>query len=302
MRVVIIGNFDGVHRGHSALVERARGRAGAGPDDRVVAVTFDPHPAAVLRPESAPDRLTSVQRREELLRAAGADEVVVLHFTPELASRTPEEFARMLRETPEIAADSVIVGDNFRFGARAAGNTDTLAALGQELGFEVEVLPLVSEAIPGDDHGAWSSTRIRECIAAGDLASAAVMLGRPHRLEGLVVRGDQRGRELGYPTANVEVAAGAAIPPDGVYAGWLVVEGEQLPAAVSIGTNPQFAGTERRVEAYAIGRDDLDLYGAAVGVDFVSRLRGQEVFGSVDDLVAQMARDVAAAEQALGGW
>lgn len=204
----------------------------------------------------------------------------------------------MLRETPEIAADSVIVGDNFRFGARAAGNTDTLAALGQELGFEVEVLPLVSEAIPG----AWSSTRIRESIAAGDLASAAVMLGRPHRLEGLVVRGDQRGRELGYPTANVEVAAGAAIPPDGVYAGWLVVEGEQLPAAVSIGTNPQFAGTERRVEAYAIGRDDLDLYGAVVGVDLVSRLRGQEVFGSVDDLVAQMARDVAAAEQALGGW
>ena len=302
MRVVIIGNFDGVHRGHRALVERARGRAGAGPDDRVVAVTFDPHPAAVLRPESAPDRLTSLQRREELLRAAGADEVVVLHFTPELASRTPEEFARMLRETPEIAADSVIVGDNFRFGARAAGNTDTLAALGQELGFEVEVLPLVSEAIPGDDHGAWSSTRIRECIAAGDLASAAAMLGRPHRLEGLVVRGDQRGRELGYPTANVEVAAGAAIPPDGVYAGWLVVEGEQLPAAVSIGTNPQFAGTERRVEAYAIGRDDLDLYGAVVGVDLVSRLRGQEVFGSVDDLVAQMARDVAAAEQALGGW
>ena len=114
--------------------------------------------------------------------------------------------------------------------------------------------------------------------------------------------GDQRGRELGYPTANVEVADGAAIPPDGVYAGWLVVAGEQLPAAVSIGTNPQFAGTERRVEAYAIGRDDLDLYGAAVGVDLVARLRGQEVFDSVDDLIVQMARDVAAAEQALGGW
>lgn len=302
MRVVIIGNFDGVHGGHRALVERARGRAGTGPDDRVVAVTFDPHPAAVLRPESAPARLTSVPRREELLRAAGVDEVVVLHFTPELASRTPEEFARMLRESPEIAADAVIVGDNFRFGARAAGDTATLAVLGRDLGFEVEVLPLVSEEIPGDADGAWSSTRIRECIAAGDLAAAGAMLGRPHRLEGIVVRGDQRGRELGYPTANVEVADGAAIPPDGVYAGWLVVAGEQLPAAVSIGTNPQFAGTERRVEAYAIGRDDLDLYGAAVGVDLVARLRGQEVFDSVDDLIVQMARDVAAAERALAGW
>ena len=302
MRVAIIGNVDGVHGGHRALVERARGRAGAGPDDRVVAVTFDPHPAAVLRPENTPSSLTSVERRAELLRAAGADEVVVLHFTPELASRSPEEFARMLRESPEIAADAVIVGDNFRFGARAAGDTATLTSLGQQLGFGVEVLPLVSEEIPGDDDGAWSSTRIRERIAVGDLASAAVMLGRPHRLEGLVVRGDQRGRELGYPTANVEVGGGAAIPPDGVYAGWLVIEGESLPAAVSIGTNPQFSGTERRVEAYVIGRDDLDLYGAEVGVDLVARLRGQAVFGSVDDLIAQMDRDVADAQEVLAGW
>lgn len=302
MRVAIIGNFDGVHGGHRALVERARGRAGAGPEDRVVAVTFDPHPAAVLRPESAPAHLTSVQRRVELLREAGADEVVVLRFTPELASRSPEEFARMLRESPDIAADAVIVGDNFRFGARAAGDTATLAALGRDLGFEVEVLPLVSEEVPGDADGAWSSTRIRELIAAGDLTAAAAMLGRPHRLEGIVVRGDQRGRELGYPTANVAVAREAAIPPDGVYAGWLVVAGERLPAAVSIGTNPQFEGTERRVEAYAIGRSDLDLYGAEVGVELLVRLRGQEVFASVEDLIVQMAQDVAAAEQALVGW
>lgn len=302
MRVAIIGNFDGVHGGHRALVAYARERAGSGPGDRVVAVTFDPHPAAVLRPESAPTQLMSVARREELLRAAGADEVVVLHFTPELASRSPEEFARMLRESPEIAADAVIVGDNFRFGARAAGDTSTLATLGRDLGFDVEVLPLVSEEIPGDADGAWSSTRIREHIAAGDLAGATAMLGRPHRLEGIVVRGDQRGRDLGYPTANVEVTDGAAIPPDGVYAGWLVVAGESLPAAVSIGTNPQFAGTERRVEAYAIGRDDLDLYGAVVGVDLVTHVRGQEVFESVDALIAQMARDVTAAERALAGW
>lgn len=301
MRVAIIGNFDGVHGGHRALVERARRLAGARPTGRVVAVTFDPHPAAVLRPDRAPTRLTSIERRADLLRAAGADEVVVLPFTPELASRSPEEFARMLRDDPAIAADAVIVGDNFRFGARAAGDTAMLAALGTEIGFEVEVLPLLSEAIPGDPGGAWSSTRIRECVEAGDLEAAAAMLGRPHRIEGRVVRGDQRGRDLGYPTANVEAPADAALPPDGVYAGWLVVSGEPLAAAISIGTNPQFAGQERRVEAYALGRDDLDLYGARVGVDLVARLRGQQVFDSVEDLIAQMGRDVAAAEARLAG-
>ena len=301
MRVAIIGNFDGVHGGHRALVHQARQRAGAGPDDRVVAVTFDPHPAAVLRPDSAPARLTSVERRADLLREAGVDDVVVLHFTPELASLSPREFARMLREDSAIAADAVIVGDNFRFGARAAGDTAMLADLGGEMGFDVEVIALVSEDIPGDIDGAWSSTRIRESIAAGDLVAAAAMLGRPHRLEGIVVRGDQRGRELGYPTANVDVASDVAVPPDGVYAGWLVVGGVGLPAAVSIGTNPQFDGRERRVEAYAIDRDDLDIYGAPVAVDLVVRLRGQEVFDSVDDLITQMGRDVTAARAALGG-
>jgi riboflavin kinase/FMN adenylyltransferase len=299
VRVAIIGNFDGVHGGHRALIRRAREFAGEGPGDRVVAVTFDPHPAAVLRPDQAPASLTSVQRRAALLREAGADDVVVLHFTPELASRSPEEFARLLREDPSIAADAVIVGDNFRFGAKAAGDTAMLTSLGRDLGFAVEVLPLVSEEIPGDADGAWSSTRIRERIAAGDLVAASTMLGRPHRLEGVVVRGDQRGRELGYPTANVEVEPDLAIPPDGVYAGWLVVAGEPLPAAISIGTNPQFAGSERRVEAYALGRDDLDIYGAAVAVDLVARLRGQEVFASVEALVEQMGRDVAAARVVL---
>jgi riboflavin kinase/FMN adenylyltransferase len=301
VRVAIIGNFDGVHGGHRALIRRAREFAGDGPGDRVVAVTFDPHPAAVLRPDQAPASLTSVQRRADLLREAGADEVVVLHFTRDLASRSPEEFARLLRDDPAIAADAVIVGDNFRFGAKAAGDTAMLTSLGRDLGFAVEVLPLISEAIPGDADGAWSSTRIRERIAAGDLVAASTMLGRPHRLEGVVVRGDQRGRELGYPTANVEVEPDMAIPPDGVYAGWLVVAGEPLPAAISIGTNPQFAGSERRVEAYAIGRDDLDIYGALVAVDLVVGLRGQEVFASVEDLVEQMGRDVAAAQAALGG-
>lgn len=301
MRVAIIGNFDGVHGGHRALIRRAREYAGDGPGDRVVAVTFDRHPAAVLRPDQAPAALATASRRSALLLEAGADEVVVLRFTPELASLTPEEFARLLREDPSIAADAVIVGHNFRFGAKAAGDTATLTSLGRDLGFAVEVVPLVSEEIPGDTEGAWSSTRIRASIAAGEMEAAAAMLGRPHRLEGTVVRGDQRGRELGYPTANVEVVAGLAIPPDGVYAGWLVVAGEPMPAAVSIGTNPQFSGSERRVEAYAIGRDDLDIYGDSVAVDLVARLRGQEVFASVEDLVEQMGRDVAAAQALLTG-
>ena len=293
MRVAIIGNFDGVHAGHRALLARARGIA---PDAHVVAVTFDPHPAAVLRPDRAPASLTTTRRRAELLSQEGADEVVVLAFTPELASRTPEEFARILREDPRIAADAVVVGENFRFGARAAGDTATLEALGGALGFAVEALPLVT----GDHAAAWSSSGIRDAIAQGDMRGAERMLGRPHRLEGVVVRGDRRGRELGYPTANVEVAPRMAIPPDGVYAAWLVVRGQALPAAVSIGTNPQFAGTERRVEAYVIDRADLDLYDAEVAVDLVDRLRGQEVFDSVEGLVAQMARDVAAAKEVLG--
>ena len=301
MRVAIIGNFDGVHGGHRALVSRARERAAAEAGSSVVAVTFDPHPAAVLRPDRPPARLTSLAQRERLLREAGADEVVVLRFTPELASRSPEEFARMLREEPSIAADAVIVGDNFRFGARAAGDTATLSALGRQWGFDVEAMALVSADIPGDSDGPWSSTRIRDSIAAGDLVAASAMLGRPHRLEGIVVRGDQRGRELGYPTANVDVEAGMAIPPDGVYAGHLVTGEGRLPAAVSIGTNPQFAGTERRVEAYAIGRDDLDIYGEWVAIDLVERLRGQQVFATVEGLVEQMARDVSAAEAVLAG-
>ncbi len=301
MRVAIIGNFDGVHGGHRTLLDRARERAAADAGGRVIAVTFDPHPAAVLRPDRTPGALMTLDRRTELLLQAGADEVVVLAFTPELAALAPAEFARLLRDDPRIAADLVIVGENFRFGARAAGDTVMLGDFGAVLGFEVEMLPLVGSAgSAASSSTRISSTRIRESIAAGDMGAAAAILGRPHRLEGVVVRGDQRGRELGYPTANVEVPDGMVIPPDGVYAGWLVVSGETLPAAISVGTNPQFSGTERRVEAYAIGRDDLDLYGAWAAVDLVERLRGQQVFDSVAALVEQMARDVAAAQAVLG--
>lgn len=299
MRVVTIGNFDGVHHGHRVLLDRAASRAGGADGSHVVAVTFDPHPLRLLRPEQAPELLTSVPRRAALLGQAGADEVVVLDFTPELSALSPEEFAQLLREDPRIRADVVVVGENFRFGKGAAGTAEGLRELGARMGFEVEAVPLVTQG-PGRTPPT-SSSYIRERISAGDMEAAAAALGRPHRVEGVVVRGDARGRELGYPTANVEVPPGMAIPPDGVYAGWLGAGEERLPAAISVGTNPQFAGTERRVEAFALGRDDLDLYGQEVGVDFARRLRGQQVFESVAELQDQMARDVAEAQALLGG-
>lgn len=292
MRVVTIGNFDGVHRGHRVLIDRAAARAAQAPDSRVVAVTFDPHPLRLLRPDVAPELLTTVSRRTELLIESGADEVVVLPFTRELASLSPDDFARLLRQDESIAADVVVVGENFRYGKGAVGTTAALTQMGEGLGFEVDVVPLVSDATSGGVEDPYSSTYIRSRIAEGDMQGATRALGRPHRVEGRVVRGDARGRELGYPTANLDTVDGMAIPPDGVYAGWLIVGPERYPAAVSIGTNPQFDGRDRRVEAYAIDRDDLGLYDLVVGIDLVARLRGQEVFASIADLQAQMSRDV----------
>ncbi|MEK9810404.1 MAG: bifunctional riboflavin kinase/FAD synthetase [Candidatus Nanopelagicales bacterium] len=297
MRVATVGNFDGVHRGHQALIARARAALPGGPEDRVVVVTFHPHPATVLRPEAAPPMLTSLSRRQELLTEYGADEVVVVPFTRELAAHSPEDFARFLREDPRIAADRVVVGENFRFGHRASGDVNDLARFGVEFGFGVEAVPLAS----GETTVPWSSSFVRDRIADGDLASASAALGHPHRVEGPVRHGDARGRELGYPTANLAVAPDMALPPDGVYAGWLVEGPERYPAAISIGTNPQFAGTERRVEAYVLDRDDLDLYDHEVGLDLVARLRGQATFDSLEGLIEQMARDVTAARELLVG-
>jgi len=297
VRVATVGNFDGVHRGHQALIARARDHAG---DGQVVAVTFDPHPQAVIRPDTAPTSLATLERRVELLRECGADEVVVVPFTLDLAQRSPREFAQLLREDPAIAADMVVVGENFRFGQRASGDVAMLDALGQELGFGVDAVALLDG--DGREGMPWSSSLVRERLAVADLAGAAEALGRWHRLEGIVVHGDHRGRELGYPTANVDVRGAVLIPPDGVYAGWLVDTAgtETLPAAISIGTNPQFGGHDRRVEAYVLDRSDLDLYGHDVALDLVARLRGQLVFDSVDELIEQMGRDVAEARAVLG--
>ena len=279
--VVVIGNFDGVHRGHVHVLRTAAAEAEG---RHVVAITFDPHPMAVLRPEHAPSMLTTVEDRAGLLAAAGADSVFALPFSREVAAWTPDEFIDRVLVTG-LGAAVVVVGANFRFGARAAGDVESLRSHGS---FEVIAVPL--EGGPQ----VWSSTYIRQCLAAGDVEGAAEALGRDYAVSGLVVKGDQRGRELGYPTANVPVGD-VAVPADGVYAGWLTREdtGERFPAAISVGTNPTFAGQrERRVEAYALDRDDLELYGVPVEIAFRARIRGMVTFDGVEALIETMRGDV----------
>jgi riboflavin kinase/FMN adenylyltransferase len=285
--VVTVGNFDGVHRGHRLVIARARSLAAGGLS--VVAVTFDPHPMRVLLPERAPLRLTTIRQRCELLLAAGVDHVLVLPFDRELASWTPEQFVRRVL-VGALSAQAVVVGENFRFGAKAAGTTATLDELGAQHDFETHALALAGAAHP------WSSSLVRQALAEGDVAEASRALGRDHAVRGVVVEGDKRGRALGFPTANVPTDGVTAVPLDGVYAGWLRRLDEPstvaLPAAISVGTNPTFDGVEHRVESYVLDRTDLELYGVTVEVRFVERLRGQERYDSVDELVAQMHLDV----------
>ncbi|MGH3356622.1 MAG: bifunctional riboflavin kinase/FAD synthetase [Nocardioidaceae bacterium] len=295
--VVTIGNFDGVHLGHRHVLDRAREVAADRGRLPVVAVTFDPHPFAVLRPEHAPTLLTTIERRAELLDEAGADAVLVLPFNREVAGWSPQEFVdRILVEVLHCAA--VVVGANFRFGSRAAGDVATLTARGAECDFEA-----VGVELEGGPQ-AWSSTYVRTCLAAGDVEGANEALGRPFSVQGVVVEGEHRGHELGYPTANVPTDGMTAAPADGVYAGWLRRLDEPgsvtLPAAISVGTNPTFNGTVRAVESYVLDRDDLELYDVEVEVSFVGRLRGMERFDSVDELLVQMAVDVAEAHDVLG--
>ena len=290
--VVTVGVFDGVHRGHRAVVDRAAATAEALSVPLVV-VTFDPNPAEVVAPGPPPTRLCSVAQRAELLVGAGADAVWVVPFTTELSHMTPGEFVdRMLVD--HLGPVAVVVGADFRFGHRAAGDVGTLRELGRRHGFTVEPVEMVGRDGDTAAGRTWSSTAVRRLLDAGDVAGAAEVLTRPHRVEGRVVHGDLRGRDLGFPTANLEVDPLAAVPADGVYAGWLVrATGERLPAAVSVGTNPTFDGQHRRVEAYVLDAGaDLDLYGEQVALDFVSRVRGMERFESVSELVAQMGRDV----------
>ncbi len=295
--VVVIGNFDGVHLGHQHVIGRAREVADAsGSAVRLVAVTFDPHPMAVLRPDHAPLTLTSIETRCALLAEAGAEDVLVIPFSREIAAWTPEEFiSRVVVDT--LHARAVVVGANFRFGNRAAGDVALLRAVGAEADFTVEGI-----ALDGGPQ-VWSSTYVRTCLLAGDVEGAAEALGRPYSLSGVVVQGDQRGRDLGFPTANVPTR-GIAAPADGVYAGWLhrlEAGAEPLPAAISVGTNPTFDGDrERRVEAYVLDRTDLELYGVGVEISFVARIRGMVAFEGIDALVATMTSDVARTRELLG--
>jgi len=293
---VTIGVFDGVHRGHQRIVTRAA-EAAAARRRPLVVVTFEPHPAEVVRPGSHPPLLCTLRRRVQLLTELGADAVCVLAFTLEFSQLGPDEFVRAVL-ADRLHARQVVVGENFRFGHRAAGDVALLAELGEKYDFSAEGVPLLTE-----DGVTISSSSIRDRLAAGDVAGAAHGLGRPHRVEGVVARGSQRGRAMGIPTANLETAPHTAIPADGVYAGWLAslddsgLETERWPAAISVGTNPTFDGRQRVVEAYALDRDDLDLYGVHVAVDFAARLRGMVRFDSVEALVAQMRLDI---EQARG--
>jgi riboflavin kinase/FMN adenylyltransferase len=296
--VVTIGNFDGVHRGHHAVLQQVVDRARpAGLHS--VAITFDPHPLAVLYPDRAPQPLSTTDHKLELLAAAGLDAVLVMPFTHELAQWSPRRF---VQETlvDALRAQVVVVGSDTRFGHRNAGDVETLRELGTELGFIVEV---VADLGREGEARRWSSTWIRELVAAGDVAGASEVLGRPHRVTGMVVHGDHRGREMGYPTANLAPDAVGAVPADGVYAGWLVrvASGERLPAAVSVGTNPTFEGRrDRRVEAYVLDRVDLDLYDEVVAVEFVERLRPTLKFDGMEPLMRQMADDVTHCREVLG--
>ncbi len=289
--VATLGNFDGVHRGHRAVLTRVVREAhdrGATP----VAVTFEPHPVAVLHPDHAPAQVTSLTQRLEQLASLGLS-VLVIEFTREYAQLTPEEFVQATF-VAALHVEAVVVGRDTRFGVRNTGDVDTLRRLGCQHGFEVISLDDVGEGTR------WSSTRLRAELLAGSVGHAAQILGRPHRVSGVVVHGDHRGRALGYPTANLTADPEGLVPADGVYAGWLVrldlplEEADRtLPAAISVGTNPTFDGHQRRVEAYVLDRTDLDLYGEQVALEFVDRLRETLRFDGVEALVEQMEQDVA---------
>jgi riboflavin kinase/FMN adenylyltransferase len=299
--------YDGVHRGHQELIGAAVARARAMRRPCLL-LTFDPHPAEVVRPGSHPAILTSMDRKAELVADLGVDAMCVLPFTPEFSRLSPETFTHTVL-VEQLHAAQVVVGENFTYGHKAAGNVGSLAVEGRRFGFAVEGIPLAEDTSDDGsetDTVTISSTYIRACVAAGDMVSAARALGRPHRVDGVVVRGDRRGREMGYPTANVETPPFTAIPADGVYAGYLVTRDprsgasrDRFPAAISVGSNPTFQGSRRTVEAFVLDYDG-DLYGEHVGVEFVQRLRPMAAFPDIESLLVAMDKDVADTRSVLG--
>ena len=291
--MVVIGNFDGVHRGHVELLRIAQASEPGAP---LVVVTFWPHPMSVIRPDQAPSLLTSLERRIELLQAAGAREVVAVPFTSEVAAWSPAQFVDAVLRPLNPAR--IVVGENFRFGFRAAGDVNTLADLGRAH-FVVQAVPLVT-----DGSVARSSTLIRHAVLEGDFGRVRELSDQVFRLIGEVVHGDQRGRELGFPTANLAVEPDLIVPADGVYAGWVTrldhAGAPRWPAAISVGSNPTFDGVQRRIEAYVLDRDDLELYGVRIAIDFYARLRGQVKYAGLGPLVEQMRLDVENVRHVLG--
>ena len=286
MSVVVIGVFDGVHKGHQEVLNQAKKIAG---DEKIIALTFDPHPTSVFAPDRAPTLLTILTDRIELLKIHNADQVAVMKFTPEFAAMTPDDFVKRVL-VDQLGATKVVVGKNFTYGFKAAGNVDSLKAHTE---FETIIMDL--EPLEG---AVVSSTRIRKLIVEGDVEQARTLLTRPHRLDGIVVHGEKRGREIGYPTANLGDIENQTIPADGVYAGWLTVGIDRWPAAISIGTNPTFDGVRgRQVEAYALDQVGLDLYTKRATIEFGWRLRDTLKFDGLDPLLEQMAKDCAKARE-----
>jgi riboflavin kinase/FMN adenylyltransferase len=278
--VVVFGVFDGVHKGHQSILDRAKEIADG---RKIVALTFDPHPTTVFAPDRAPTLLTTLADRVVLLKIHGADQVAVMKFDEKFAALLPEDFVNQIL-VKQLDAGDVIVGENFTYGHKAAGNVQTLKSHSE---FKVHVLALNS-----DDTESISSTRIRTAITIGDVETARLLLSRPHRLDGVVVHGEARGREIGYPTANLGNLGGQTIPADGVYAGWLTVGINRWSAAISIGTNPTFAGVRaRQVEAYAIDQIGLELYDQDATIEFGWHLRETLKFDGLEPLLEQMKKD-----------
>mgnify|MGYP006279187321 FL=1 len=282
--VVAIGIFDGVHIGHQRILEQARLRAkelGV----EAIALTFDPHPTAILAPEHRPNQLTTLNYRARLIKSIGIDAMVALTFDQRFANLSPAEFEQDILIN-QLDVQAIYVGDNFTYGHKALGTVESLKESKILSNREVHGEPLT--VFGGET---VSSTLIRKYVHRGNVEHAWKLLTRPHVVEGTVVHGDARGRELGYPTANFGFTYPAAIPADGVYAGWLHADGESWPAAISIGTNPTFNGADRRVEAHALGRTDLELYGKSAAISFGWRLRETLKFDGISELLIQMKLD-----------
>lgn len=295
--VVTIGNFDGVHRGHREVLSRVVAEAKKR-NARSVVITFDPHPALVHRPEAAPSQIMGLEDKRLFIGGLGVDALLVLPYTLEFASHSAEDFVKKYIKEP-LNACAVVVGHDVRFGRDNEGDFRRMQALGKQFGFDV-----IGIEDFGEDRRC-SSTWVREALANGEVEAAAEILGRPHRMVGEVIHGAARGRELGFPTANLSPDSEGFIPADGVYAGWLVDEADRRwPAAISVGSNPTFEGVPRQVEAHVIDRadskiEDFNLYGQHVVVEFVQRLRPMVAYRGIEALIEQMTEDVERTREVL---